>query len=50
MTKQLSYRNLKKIIEFENVNPPRSLRSWGRYIREIYEGRCIVTGNLGTKK
>lgn len=44
MVRNFSYKEFNSIIKLQRYNPPRSLRSWGRYISQIYEGRCIVTG------
>lgn len=49
MARDLSFKKLKKIDQLQRVNPPRSNRSWGRYISQIYEGRCIVTGKPNTE-
>ena len=37
-------RKMKHLKSLERLNPPRSARSWGRYINEAYDGRCVVTG------
>lgn len=44
MARMFSSKKLGQILEYESVNPPRSLRSWGRYILEVYRGECLITG------
>ena len=49
MPRDFSFKKINHLFKLEELNPPRSIRSWGRYISAIYEGRCIVTGRSSTE-
>lgn len=37
-----------RLYEYTHVCPPKSARSWGRYVTTLYSGQCLITG-LGAK-
>lgn len=49
MSRALSYKKVHELVKLQHYNPPRSSRSWGRYIFQIYEEKCIVTGKHSTE-